>query len=203
MPQVNTHCSVLAQREALSATFSCLLRLDAGRESSNVCQLPEKEPAAMTKALLRGESDQVTREIAALSGLTVKQLKERWRSLYAAEPPRYISRELLTGAVAYRLQERAFGGLKPATQRARLILLSVSVAWPMTQPACYFRLSRGAGTRLAFTGFLFRALNGGGHPLNNFASHRQSRLQSPAFRRARSCQQPEQVMPIWLAVENN
>ena len=71
----------------------------------------------MTKALLRGESDQVTREIAALSGLTVKQLKERWRSLYAAEPPRYISRELLTGAVVYRLQERAFGGLKPATQR--------------------------------------------------------------------------------------
>jgi hypothetical protein len=108
---------VPAQREALSETFSCLLRLDAGRESSNVCHLPEKEPAAMTKALLRGESDQVTLEIAALAGLTVKQLKGRWRSLYGAEPLRYISRELLTGAVAYRLQERAFGGLKPVTRR--------------------------------------------------------------------------------------
>ncbi len=47
----------------------------------------------------------------------MRYLKDRWRSLYGTEPPRYISRELLTGAVAYRLQEEAFGGLKPSTER--------------------------------------------------------------------------------------
>jgi hypothetical protein len=63
------------------------------------------------------DSDQLPQEIAALSALSVKHLKDRWRSLYGAEPPRRISRELLTRALAYRLQERTFGGLKPSTRR--------------------------------------------------------------------------------------
>jgi hypothetical protein len=63
------------------------------------------------------ESDHLPREIAALSALSVKHLKARWRSLYGAEPPRRISRELLTRALAYRLQERTFGGLKSSTRR--------------------------------------------------------------------------------------
>ncbi len=62
-------------------------------------------------------SDQLPREIAALSALSVKHLKDRWRSSYGTEPPRRISRELLTRALAYRLQERTFGGLKPSTRR--------------------------------------------------------------------------------------
>jgi hypothetical protein len=87
------------------------------RESSDVCQLPEKEPAAMAKALHNRNPDWVAEDIAALSELTVKQLKARWRSLHGSEAPRYVSRELLTSAVAYWLQEQAFGGLKPVTTR--------------------------------------------------------------------------------------
>jgi hypothetical protein len=63
------------------------------------------------------DSDQLQLELAALSTLSVKQLKDRWRSVYDSEPPRRISRELLTRALAYRLQEGALGSLKPATQR--------------------------------------------------------------------------------------
>jgi hypothetical protein len=63
------------------------------------------------------DPDQLQRELAALSTLSVKQLKDRWRSMYGSEPPRRISRELLTRALAYRLQERALGGLKPSTRR--------------------------------------------------------------------------------------
>lgn len=62
-------------------------------------------------------SDQLSRELAELSALSVKHLKERWRSWYGTEPPRRISRELLTRALAYRLQERTFVGLKPSTRR--------------------------------------------------------------------------------------
>ncbi len=63
------------------------------------------------------DSNQLARELTALSALSVKHLKDRWRSLYGTEPPSRVSRELLTRAIAYRLQERAFGGLKPSTRR--------------------------------------------------------------------------------------
>jgi len=59
----------------------------------------------------------LTREIAALAGASRADLTSRWRVLYDTEPPRRISRELLRRAIAYRLQERAFGGLKPSARR--------------------------------------------------------------------------------------
>jgi hypothetical protein len=64
-----------------------------------------------------GQSDRISAEIAALRTLSVKELKSRWRGLYDTEPPSRISRELLTRAIAYRLQEREFGALTPATRR--------------------------------------------------------------------------------------
>jgi DUF2924 family protein len=63
------------------------------------------------------EPEPLAQEIAALTSLSVKALKERWRALYGSEPHRRMRRELLTRAVAYRLQERALGGLKPSTRR--------------------------------------------------------------------------------------
>jgi hypothetical protein len=84
--------------------------------------------------ILRGRPEtQLTQEVARLATLSVKDLKDRWRSLYGTEPPRYISRELLTRAVGYRLQERAFGGLKPTTIR-RLELLSGGAANHLIHP---------------------------------------------------------------------
>jgi hypothetical protein len=56
-------------------------------------------------------------EIAALRHATAADLKERWRVLYRTEPPRRISRDLLMRALAYRIQEKALGGLKPSTRR--------------------------------------------------------------------------------------
>ena len=59
----------------------------------------------------------LTREIAALAGASRADLTSRWRVLYDTVPPRRISRELLRRVIAYRLQELALGGLKPATRR--------------------------------------------------------------------------------------
>jgi len=75
----------------------------------------EKYPANKSSPLT--DPDRLGRELTTLSALSVEHLKNRWRSLYGTEPPRAISRELLTRAIAYRLQERAFGGLKPSTRR--------------------------------------------------------------------------------------
>jgi hypothetical protein len=52
--------------------------------------------------------------LAKLDGAT---LKAQWRTLYGSAPPRRITRGLLIGAVAYRLQQQALGGLTPATRR--------------------------------------------------------------------------------------
>jgi len=56
-------------------------------------------------------------KLAALRGLDTKALRERWRALYGTEPPVRISPSLLHQAVAYRLQERALGGVKSSTRR--------------------------------------------------------------------------------------
>ena len=66
----------------------------------------------------RTSARKVYAEVAALAPLSVKDLKTRWRDIYGTEPPSRISRELLTRAVAYRLQEREFGGLDHRTQAA-------------------------------------------------------------------------------------
>ncbi|MGC2303802.1 DUF2924 domain-containing protein [Candidatus Binatus sp.] len=62
-------------------------------------------------------SSALAHEIAALRQATPADLKERWRALYGTEPPRHISRDLLIRALAYRIQEKALGGLKPSTRR--------------------------------------------------------------------------------------
>jgi hypothetical protein len=49
--------------------------------------------------------------------LDAEQLRSRWRGLYGSEVPARFSCDLLIGAVAYRVQERVLGGLRPATRR--------------------------------------------------------------------------------------
>ncbi len=50
--------------------------------------------------------------LAALSSATMAELKDQWRALFGAEPPAY-SRKFLESRLAYRIQELAYGGLKP------------------------------------------------------------------------------------------
>jgi len=59
----------------------------------------------------------ILRRLASLESSPIKALKQQWRALYGSEPPHRISRELLVRAVAYRIQEQAFVGLKPSTRR--------------------------------------------------------------------------------------
>ena len=56
-------------------------------------------------------------ELAELRGLDLTALKQRWRVLYRTDAPVRIGQALLLQAVAYRLQERVLGGLKPSTRR--------------------------------------------------------------------------------------
>ena len=59
-------------------------------------------------------TDTVLTRVAALKTLEIPQLKQQWRDLFESEPPPY-NRRFLEHRLAYRIQELAYGGLKPAT----------------------------------------------------------------------------------------
>jgi hypothetical protein len=59
-------------------------------------------------------TDTVLTRVAALKTLPIPQLKQQWRDLFESEPPPY-NRRFLEHQLAYRIQELAYGGLKPET----------------------------------------------------------------------------------------
>ncbi|MCG6122857.1 MAG: DUF2924 domain-containing protein [Microvirga sp.] len=60
----------------------------------------------------------VQEEIGGLADLDLALLRSRWLDLYGCEAPARMSRELVIQAIAYRLQEIAFGGLSSVTRAA-------------------------------------------------------------------------------------
>jgi len=71
----------------------------------------------MVRSLSEREREKLASEITGLQSLGVEQLKSRWRKLYGSPAPARFSRDLLVRAIAYRMQERALGGLSTATRR--------------------------------------------------------------------------------------
>ena len=55
-------------------------------------------------------------EIERLHVLSSKQLQVLWQKLYGKAAPGGIRREFMTPFLAYRIQEKAYGGLKPSTR---------------------------------------------------------------------------------------
>jgi len=65
----------------------------------------------------RPTKNEVEREIAGLEAMDIGSLQQRWRDLYGVRPPIKVRSGFLRRAIAYRLQELVYGGLKPATRR--------------------------------------------------------------------------------------
>ena len=64
----------------------------------------------------RSELERIEVELEQLPKLTARQLDERWRELFGTPRPQRLYGPLLIGVLAYRLQQNAFGGIKPATR---------------------------------------------------------------------------------------
>ena len=60
--------------------------------------------------------DPIPTRLAALKTTSTADLKAQWRELFGREPPPY-NRRYLESRLAYRIQELAYGGLKPETLR--------------------------------------------------------------------------------------
>jgi hypothetical protein len=60
--------------------------------------------------------DPIPARLAALKTATTPELKAQWRDLFDSEPPPF-NRRYIESRLAYRIQELAYGGLKPETIR--------------------------------------------------------------------------------------
>ncbi len=60
--------------------------------------------------------DPIPARLAVLKAATTSELKAQWRDLFDSEPPPF-NRRYLESRLAYRIQELAYGGLKPETIR--------------------------------------------------------------------------------------
>jgi hypothetical protein len=79
-------------------------------------------------------SDSVAGEIAKLPTLTRQQLRAKWRVALKQPAPPHLRKQLLVPMLAYKLQEQAYGGLKPHVKR-RLRELAVRFAADPKQDA--------------------------------------------------------------------
>lgn len=68
----------------------------------------------MGRRLLGSEFE---RELGTLAGLPRANLVERWKALRRIAPPKGISTPLMIRAIAYEVQARHYGGLRPAVKR--------------------------------------------------------------------------------------
>jgi hypothetical protein len=58
--------------------------------------------------------DPIPARLVALKTTSTPELKKQWRELFEIEPPPF-NRRYLESRLAYRIQELAYGGLKPET----------------------------------------------------------------------------------------
>ncbi len=72
---------------------------------------PAATPAFTASAIPPAD---VLGRLAALKTASTPTLKQQWREFFGTEPPPY-NRRFLESRLAYRIQELAYGGLKPET----------------------------------------------------------------------------------------
>ena len=66
-------------------------------------------------------TDPIPARVAALKTMPMPELKAEWRALFETEPPPF-NRRHLENRIAYRIQELAYGGLRPETIRRLEVL---------------------------------------------------------------------------------
>lgn len=59
----------------------------------------------------------VAEQIAALESLSLTELRKRWSRSFNASVPKGLSQDMLIRGIAYKIQEKAYGGLSQAMKR--------------------------------------------------------------------------------------
>ena len=89
---------------------------DARRKFATLPARPERSCNSDTTENRMTTHDPIPARLAALKTTPTPDLKAQWRELFDTEPPPF-NRRYLESRLAYRIQELAYGGLKPETIR--------------------------------------------------------------------------------------
>jgi hypothetical protein len=65
----------------------------------------------------RKPANSLEKQLEQLKQMRPEELRKRWRNLFGSAPAPRLRSSLMVQAIARRLQEKALGGLKPATQQ--------------------------------------------------------------------------------------
>lgn len=109
------------------------------------CRRSQRPTAAKKEA-------DVAARLQALEDMDNAALRKEWRRLYRVAPPKRIRRDLLLLAVAWKIQEQAFGGLSTATKRRLADLADGNGRGPSDPPPQATRLKPGARLVRAWQG---------------------------------------------------
>jgi hypothetical protein len=63
-------------------------------------------------------SEELEADIQALPKVNINELRAKWKSALKQQPPLHIRKQLMVPLLAYKLQEQAYGGLKPPSRDA-------------------------------------------------------------------------------------
>jgi len=83
---------------------------------------------------MRSPAREVEQRLAEIETYDSGALRREWQKLYGCPAPKRVRRDLLLRAVAYRIQELAFGGLKGATVRRLKQLADQTRVGPVAPP---------------------------------------------------------------------
>jgi hypothetical protein len=86
-------------------------------------------------------------QLAQLRSFSRTQLLDLWQKLYQKTAPQGIRREILIPFLAYRIQEKAYGGLKPST-RSELRRLARELEKSKDSPNLKVRSRAKTGSRI-------------------------------------------------------
>jgi Protein of unknown function (DUF2924) len=78
-------------------------------------RMPKRANRPQTCEPAQDLKSRLSSEISRLSGLQLSELKTAWAAEFRRDPPKGLWRDLLLRTLAWRLQEKAFGGHDRAT----------------------------------------------------------------------------------------
>lgn len=100
----------------------------------------------------------VEAELDRLPRMPIVDLRKRYRELCRTEPPKAFGPDLLRRSIATKIQEKAYGGLPPATRRLLDQLVKAAAAKPNGRIELPRRIKPGSELVRAWKGETYRVM---------------------------------------------
>jgi hypothetical protein len=78
---------------------------------------PNADEAARKRGLADSKHKEIAIQIDEIRSLNKDELRQRWEAMFKKPVPEALTKDLLARMIAYRLQEKAFGGLDRETEK--------------------------------------------------------------------------------------